>query len=290
MQAVLHIQRCIAFFISLFIALSATGQTVTNVRTTFDQSKQLMLIRYDLTGLGYKQEIQITPRIASRDTTFPQMKSLTGDFGWMTRGGKNRLIVWEPFRDGITSLQYLGIDLKTTVRNALVDRFWGLVVQGSNSAPLGLKVLRLSPIGFFGGFRVGNLPPSYDYTVTNAGVINYLESGVYEIGSTKRLASYAITGGPIFQVSRRMYAYAGIGYGVEQLFWQYQVYNLEKTPIKSQWALNENINRQGIVGDVGAVFRLRHLLIDVGVSTIEFKTVQITAGLGFAFSNNQKPQ
>lgn len=284
-----HTKWRIAISLCLLACLPATAQTVENVRTTFDQSTQLMVIQYDLKGLSYKKEIKITPYIESNDAAIKSMQSLSGDFGWVNRGGKNKVIMWDPFKDGINSLE--GIQIKITaseVRNAEVPRFRGLVLHGSNSAPLGIKYMQLGKVGFYTAFRMGKFPPSYIYTVSDAGEINYPSSGVYQIGSEKRLAGYAFTAGPTIRVARNAYMYVGAGYGVEQLFWKYQAYDLDKSLVGSGWALNESINRKGITMDAGVVIRRGRLLIDLGGSSIQFKSLQITAGVGLAFSKNKK--
>ncbi|GEM_PF-2343774 len=279
------------FSMALFLLLTpvfSTAQMVENVRTSFDQSKQLMFIYYDVKGLNYKKEIEIIPIIKSDTASAVNIKSLSGDYGWLKKGGKNKLVVWDPFKDGVNGLEGVQIELKTEVRGAAVQKFWYGCFQGSNSAPFGLKVARLNRIGFFGGFRVGQLPPSYRYTVSNTGVMDYTESGVYEIGTERRLASYAITAGPIFQLTRNVYAYAGFGYGLERLFWKYQAYNLDRNPIgKGEWALNESINRKGFMSDVGAMIRFGRVLIDLGMSGIG-NSYQIIGGVGYSFSKNVK--
>lgn len=281
-----HTKWQIAIFLYLLTYLPAMAQTVVNVRTSFDQSNQLMLIYYDLKGLNYKKEIMITPQIVSGDASLTLVKSLSGDFGWRNRGGKNKLIIWDNFKDGVNGLDEVKIELKTELRDAVIPRFWSLALHGSNSAPFGVKIANLSPIGFFAGFRVGRLAPPYRYTASDTGVMDYFESGVYEIGSERRLASYAITAGPVFQLTRNVYAYAGPGYGAEQVFWKYQSFNLKMEPIGSYWALNKNINRKGLTADGGAVVRIGRLVIDLGVSTIRFKSFQIIGGVGISLSKN----
>ncbi len=199
-------------------------------------------------------------------------------------GRKNKVIIWDPFKDGVTSLEGIQIGLKTEFRDAKIPRSWSVELHGSNSAPFGIKAMRLERgIGFFAGFRVGSLPPSYQYKVNNVGEINYLESGVYEIGTERRLASYAITAGPIFRMGRSIYSYAGVGYGIEQLFWKYKAYNLDGVSTGSKWALNENIDRKGTTAEAGVVIRIGHILIDLGMSTFQLKSFQIIGGIGFSF-------
>ncbi len=276
-----------AVLFCLLTYLSAIAQTVENIRTSFDQSKQLMLIYYDLKGLNYKQEIKIIPEITSGGTSLP-LKSLSGDFGLVTRGGKNKTVFWDPFKEGINSLAGIQIKIKTEIKDAEIPRFWGAILQGSSTGSFGVKVMQLNRIGFFGGVRVGKKTPYYRYTVNNAGGMDYIESGVYTIGSERRLAGYVITTGPIFQMTRNMYAYLGMGYGTEQLFWQYQSYNFNKNPTGRYWALNETINRKGLTADIGAVVRVGRLLVDLGLSTIQFKSFQIIGGIGLCSKNQNR--
>lgn len=278
-------------FLGLLAYLPVAAQTIENVRDSFDQSKQLVYIFYDLKGLSYKKEIKITPYIESGNASLPNMQSLTGDFDWVNRGGKSKVVIWDPFKDGISSLEGIRASIKTDaeVRKAVLPRFRCFMLHGSNSAPLGIKYVQLSPVGFFAGFRMGKFPPSYTYTVTNTGEIDYPESGVYEIGTEKRLAGFAFTAGPTFQIGRNMYAYAGAGYGAEQLFWEYQKYNSDYDLQGSEWALNESINSKGVAVDAGIVMRFGRVLLDIGGGTIQFKSYQITGGVGWAFVHNKKP-
>ena len=274
----------LAGFLCLLAGLPSIAQSVENVRTKFDQSRQLMLIYYDIKRLNYKEEIRITPYLPGEDSSATSIKSLSGDFGWIKRSGKNKLMIWDPFNDGVNSLGGIQISLKTELRQALVPRYWYACLHGSNSAPLGIKLARLNRVGFFASFRMGKLPPASQYKVNNAGVIaNYLESGVYEIGTKRRLASYAITVGPVFQLTRNLHAYAGGGYGVEQLFWQYQSYNLDRELTGSNWALNENINSSGFAADAGIILQLGRMVFDLGMSIIQFKSFQVVGSVGYLF-------
>jgi hypothetical protein len=164
------------------------------------------------------------------------------------------------------------------------------LIQGSKSAPLGLKYVSLGRLGYYAGFRMGYLPPAYRYSVSNTGTIAYSESGVYQIGSETKLASYAATGGLTAQIHKKVYAYAGLGYGVEQLFWKYQAFNLDYKLVSNEWALNEQINHKGLAGEFGITARFGKILIETGMCAIggRSSTIQITAGIGYVLSTNTK--
>lgn len=273
---------------ALLATLPAAAQTLDNIRTEFDQSSQLMRIRYDLKGLNYKKEIQVSPYLVQSDGSKTPLKSLSGDFGWLNRGGKNKLMLWAPFNDGVDSLAGAQVRIETQVRPAIISRFPALALQGSNSAPIGIKAMKLGRTGFYAAARVGKLPPSYRYTVSDAGEMDYRESGVYEINGGRRLAGFAITLGQILQLGRNIYGYAGLGYGVEQLFWEYEAFNLEKASLGKFWALNESIDRKGVVAESGLVLRRGRLLLDLGVGTVQLKSLQLSAGVGLVLSKNEK--
>lgn len=282
------IKWCLVACLCLLAQLPAVAQLIKNVRTSVDQSKQVMIIRYDLTGLHFKKEIKVVPYIIGSDSLASPIKSLSGDFGWVSQSGKNKEIVWDFFKDGVTSLQDIQIDIKSETRDATLPRFWGVALQGSNSAPFGVKGMQLGRLGFFASARFGKFPRSHEYMVSNAGVIDYPELGVYIIGTEKRLASYAIIAGPVFQMGRKIYGYLGAGYGAEQLYWKYKEYDLNNILLGGNWALNESINEKGLAVDTGLVIRLGRVLIDLGLNTINFKSVQIIGGLGLTFSNSKK--
>lgn len=284
------------FSVCLLASLPATAQVVDSVRVSFDQSRLLMRINYDLYDLNYRKEINIVPVYVVGDTLTGALHHATGDLGWTSRRGRNKQILWDPFKDGLSSLDGVRITIETELRDANIPRFWALEWQGSNSAPFGLKVMQLNWLGFFGGFRLGNRAPAYRYTVADNGDIDYQDSGTYERTDKRRLASYAVTAGPLFQITRTLYTYAGVGYGLEQLFWKYQAYTPDNTPSTTFWALHKSRDHKGVMADAGFLIRLGPVVVDAGVSTIQFKSLQVTLGVGYTLykvktgaKNRQKP-
>lgn len=277
-----------AFLCWLFFAQNIRAQTVEIIRTDFDQSRQLFYIYYDVKGLNYKKEIHVVPYIMLGGRTLDSLQGLSGDLGWITKGGK-KVVAWDPFKDGINNLDGIQVQLiASEVRDAAVPRIHGLLLHGSNSAPFGLKYMLLRKTGFYVAFRIGKSAPQYAYTVSETGNMNYTEAGVYEIGDEKSIASYAFTAGPTFRIGRNLYAYGGLGYGLEQIFWEYAEFDLNKTFLRNEWALNESNNFKGLAADAGIAFRLGPLLLDAGIGTIAFKSWQITGGIGFAFGQHKK--
>ena len=301
------------FSAAIWMSQPANAQVVENVRDSFDQSRQLVLISYDVTGLNYKDEVEVTPFIVgdssllrsifetgtrvkgtisfdSSGSYFYYMQSISGDYGVFDRNGKNKLIVWDPFQDGISDFRNTRINLRANVRPIPREIYAGLILQGSNSAPFGAKVVAFNVLGRMGaylGFRTSGKRPDYRYTVTNLGGIDYLESGVYEIGTRSLISGSALTGGFLFPMARNLHGYAGAGFGSERLFWEYKAYNLDKTLTGTYWALNENVNRKGAVVEAGLNLRLGRFLVEAGASTVAFQSVQITGGIGLKFANFQ---
>lgn len=271
----------------VLIVGQTTGQAFQNLHTTFDQSGQMMQISYDLKHINFKKQVRIQPFLEWENGATMPLQSLSGDYGWLRRGGKNKLICWDPFKDGLDSLSGFEIKLETQIRGAAPPRFWGLALHGSNSAPIGLKLMQLRKVGFYAAVRTGRMPPRYQYAVRDSGaLVDYRDSSVYKITDKRKLAGYAITIGQVLQLSRNMYAYAGLGYGAEELFWQYESFDTSKKSLGRSWALNERINQKGVVLEGGFLFRFNPFVFDIGISSIQIKSLQVTAGIGVLLFKN----
>lgn len=298
-----NLKRHTVIIMMLLFSLSALAQKVENVRTTFDQTRQLVFIDYSITGLDFhfRKELIVTPYLVTAQGDRIPLRSASGAIGVQTSNGKNKRIVWDFAKDGLYSFAGNQITLQVNIRDAAPTRYFGLMLHGSNSSPLGAKAVSLSSNnkGYYLGFRLGHLPPNYRYKVFNSGIIDYPESGVYRIGSEKRLSSLAVTGGYIFQVHKNIYANVGLGYGREQLFWRYRAFNLDGDLISEaeEWALNDQINSNGLVGELGITARAGRVLMEAGLAfygiqsaTKNKQTFQITAGIGYVFSGISKPK
>jgi len=281
-------------YVSLVCVVLPRGfaQQVEDIRDTFDQSGQYFLLQYDLKKASFKEEVFIQPRILNAPSDSIALKSLRGDFGWVPVKGKRKTITWDPFRDGVNDIDglQLGLEEDLPTRPAVLPRYWALSWNASNSAPLGLKITRLSPIGFFVGYRRSWYLKPLDNALTTvadqpATIANYKTDGVYEIGEESRLCSWAATGGVVVQVARRVYVYGGVGYGAEQLYWKYDILNPDYEQINQSWVINKEINSEGVVFDAGAYLRFGRFVIDIGASTIQFNTnAQIIGGLGYTLT------
>lgn len=266
-------------------AFPASAQSIDSIWTTFDQSRQLMHINYSLFGLNYRKEVNIIPCYVSGTSGPVPLKAISGDFGWTNRGGRNKLVLWDPFKDGVNSLDGVRIELKKEFRDAIIPRFWAVEWHGSNKAPIGLKVMQLNWLGYYAGFRVGRRALEYRNTVSE---IELLGPELVRFTDKRRTVSYALSAGPLFQITRNLYTYAGIGYGAERLFWQYQTLDQNQEPLNTAWALKDDSNYEGVLADAGFFIRLGRVVIDAGVSTIQFKSLQFTAGIGYTLYKTQR--
>lgn len=265
------------------------AQELKNVRDSFDQAKQQWLIFYDLKAMGFKRSVAITPFMINAGDTIPLPKDvLSGEFGLVTRGGRSKCVRWDVFRtEGLDSLAGVKFWLEAPMKPS----FWAIEAQASNSAPFGLKIIRSAQVGFYAGFRLGKLPVDYRYRISDAGAMEYDEPGIYRVGTARRLASWAATAGGIFPVGRRTYISSGLGYGIEQLFWRYEAFGLDKEPLGNYWALNKHFNRRGLMVELSAGRRMsRRWLIGLGVSSIAGRNLQVIGSLGYIFSEKKEVQ
>lgn len=263
------------------------AQKIENQKQVFDQSRQILQIYYDVTGLNYRKELRVTPMLELADGQQIDLPDATGAIGMMKKNSKGNLIELDPFKAGIERPEQAKIILVADIRKRQQPERYLLGLQGSNSAPLGLKFWRVAPIGAYVGFRLGALPPSYRYTVNNEGQIDYKQVGIYEIVNQRRLASLAATTGVVAQIAPKLYGTLGIGYGIEQLFWKYNEYDLDKNLLGKAWALNENINHKGTIAEVGISCFLKPVYVELGVATFALNSYQLLFGLAYVFEKKQ---
>lgn len=287
--------RCLLLFPGLFQFFYCTGQRIILPdKVFFDQSKQAYIILYDMAKIKMNEKLKLVPFYYSKqsnDMIF--LKTITGDTAWQT-APKLVQIEWDPFKDKLDLNEFFNVQLilfekKTSTKAPLIN---SVHYQGSNSALIGLKYMfkiRKAPV-FIAG-RIGALPPVFRYTVNDSGVIkNYNVDGVYQIGSERKLGSFAILVGSTLRFESNWYLNLGVGFGTERLYWKFDAFNLNYEKIgESSWALNENTAQQnGFIFETGLMRKSGRFLFNLGTCSVAFKAYQITAGVGLIFNHPDK--
>lgn len=249
------------------------------------QNQEVYIIEYTLPRIRYNKKIKIIPFLEQDDGQEIPLTSVRGDTGWQSKKKLIR-IEWDPVKQNSTSsASNSNIRLEPISEKIKAPVIESINYFGSNSAPFGVKyIFKTTPIPLYLATRIGALPPSYRDTISTKGEINYIKSGVYVVQNGRQFSSFAILGGFVARTGKNLYVNFGAGYGLEQLFWEIDEYNLDYKKIGSTWAITETtLKRKGEFFEAGLIWRPNRILFNLGASTVQFNVYQITFGFSFYF-------
>ena len=82
------------------------------------------------------------------------------------------------------------------------------------------------------------------------------------------------TGGALWHPMIWLTLYAGAGYGWRSLCWE---------DVSGNWAQVSDVSYRGVAADFGAVFNIDRFALSAGVSTIAFRRLDFSFGIGCYF-------
>jgi hypothetical protein len=213
------------------------------------------------------------------------LKFVTGDVGLIKNPGGLKKIKWDIFNEFDELSGNILFEVRAEVINSEVPIQKFINYNYTPTAPIGFRLGILSNYGAYACFK-SNLTFSKpgEYLADNSGLIDYSGSGYWVMGNNKQNTRYSITGGGLFKFKRNFIVYAGLGYGVDNLLWQYDEYSFSDfNKVKTDYALNQSASINGLELELGLMVRLRKILLSGGVGTIGFKYVEFNIGGGFIF-------
>ena len=100
----------------------------------------------------------------------------------------------------------------------------------------------------------------------------------------KKTNSFAGTAGLVVKCTPWLYTSLGLGYGSRELLCQYKTFGeVDHRVEKSYWAKNLDYSYEGLAADVDVMVKLGPVFLSAGCNTINFKYVDLSAGLGVFF-------
>lgn len=122
-------------------------------------------------------------------------------------------------------------------------------------------------------------------TNNNGGeLVDYGSSDVYRFTNRTRTSAYAATFGAMIKCTSWLYASVGLGYGNRSLYYEYIESDLNSGNDKNAgWAKNIDSSVSGIAGDCDLIFKINSFYISAGCSTVNFKYIDLNAGVGVFF-------
>ena len=95
----------------------------------------------------------------------------------------------------------------------------------------------------------------------------------YKEGVTQK-ARMSVTAGYMRRIAKTLYAYIGGGYGSRTLAWE---------TVEDELVKNTDHSVTGIAAEIGAIGRFGKFAVSVGCQTVNFKYMELSAGVGFFF-------
>lgn len=283
----------LAFFLG--IAHNLFAQTVTNVRVQQEGDK--IVITYDVDKSAY---ISLDVEYGDQTETkwgglqTPKTESLSssevfGDVGFV-KAGRNKRIVWDVLanrKDFIhekISFVVRALSVYDGKKSFLLAEYgYGFSPQHSAGITFGQCY---GVIGWYVSVRT-NLSPKKDDGLS-CGQGGYLKDGVlpFYSGNTKNNHIMANVGmlwnffsmgvWPNYK-SNMLALYAGVGYGQRYQLWE---------TIDHQWVTYQPTAYKGVSAECGLIASFKGFTLMAGVSTINFKYMEVETGIGWAISTN----
>jgi hypothetical protein len=275
------------YIILLFVLFSATllrAENASNIRVR--QEGKAIVVTYDLS----KNSVVRLLMASGKSNQYTELKAVTGNVGKGVSAGQNRKIVWKPLEEkekfiaqnvrfkveAMGSYDYYAQNakIKTVVMGqmgysvapqlsygAMIGQMYkgiGWYVSGRSNFQFNTPAeLACNEQGYIDGerpFYTGNI--STTHYIINAGfMMNVLEKTTKNKFNTLGF-------------------YLGGGYGKRELQWE---------TTDGLWVKYAPTSHTGFSGNIGLFGSVYGITLSVGVNTINFKYVEVEAGIGYMF-------
>lgn len=275
------------YIILLFVLFSATllrAENASNIRVR--QEGKAIVVTYDLS----KNSVVRLLMASGKSNQYTELKAVTGNVGKGVSAGQNRKIVWKPLEEkekfiaqnvrfkveAMGSYDYYAQNakIKTVVMGqmgysvapqlsygAMIGQMYkgiGWYVRGRSNFQFNTPAeLACNEQGYIDGerpFYTGNI--STTHYIINAGfMMNVLEKTTKNKFNTLGF-------------------YLGGGYGKRELQWE---------TTDGLWVKYAPTSHTGFSGNIGLFGSVYGITLSVGVNTINFKYVEVEAGIGYMF-------
>ncbi|MBP6872002.1 MAG: hypothetical protein KBC43_08345 [Bacteroidales bacterium] len=261
------------------------GQTVKNIDFFMEENNEIR-ITYTISGVRFFQTLDISIFVSKDDgkTWTGPLKQIRGDVGPGIKSG-DHVAYWSFMKE----LPFADEELKFKVVPKLIEeevkRSRYISYVGNAMTYIGVRAGITGKIGYYTEIRLNALAfASGDYTYTDNAVVDYDQQGYYEFTGQKGYSAFSVNGGISYQAGKNFHLYAGLGYGWERYLFEITNYNYEgNNATGTSNVINSEHDIKGIDVNAGAMYRAGRIIFSGGLTTISFKTINWTAGLGVCF-------
>lgn len=277
-------RRYIFLFSFIFVALGLCAENAINIRVR--QEGKSIIVTYDLS-----QKSVVRLLMASGNSEhYTELKAVSGNVGKAVPAGENRKIVWKPLEENEkfiaqnvrfkveaqSAYEYYAQNAK--IKTLVMGQFgYSVAPQLSYGAMIGQMY---KGIGWYVSGRSNfqfNAPT--ELTCDKQGYID--GERPFYTGNTS-IIHYAVNAGFMMNVLEKITKnkfntfgfYVGAGYGKRELQWE---------TTDGLWVKYVPTSHNGFSGNVGLFGSFYGVTLNVGLNTINFKYVEVEAGIGYMF-------
>lgn len=291
--------KLLYFFILLYVPFSVFAENASNVRVR--QSKKDIIITYDLSKTSNVRLYIAT----EKSPEFIPLFKVEGAVGEHVKAGTNLTITWHPLEERGSLIannvrfkvealgsyeQYLlpksrkgkALGGKTNMETFITADFaYGFAPQLSGGLMLGQTY---SGIGWFVNTR-----SNFHFQSATNGLVcgegGYIDDVLPFYSGKKQSSLFVVNAGIVMDFiefagaseSNRFNTfgmYLGAGYGWRRSLWE---------TVDGQWVEYGPTSNSGFSGNIGVIGSIYGLTLKAGVNTINFKYLEIEAGIGWMF-------
>ena len=275
------------YFILLPILLSAItsfAENASNIRVR--QEGKAIVVTYDLN----KSSVVRLLMASGKSNQYTELKAVSGNVGKNVSAGQNRKIVWKPLEEkekfiaqnvrfkveAMGSYDYYAQNAQ--IKTVVVGQFgYSVAPQLSYGAMIGQMY---KGIGWYVSGRSNfqfNAP-----TKLACDKQGYIDGErPFYTGNTS-IIHYAVNAGFMMNVLEKITKnkfntlgfYVGAGYGKRELQWE---------TTDGLWVKYVPTSHNGFSGNIGVFGSIYGVTLNVGLNTINFKYVEVEAGIGYMF-------
>lgn len=276
--------KYIILLLILFSAITSFAENASNIRVR--QEGKAIVVTYDLN----KNSVVRLLMASGNSNQYTELKAVSGNVGKNVSAGQNRKIVWKPLEENekfiaenvrfkveaLSSYDYYtqNAKIKTIVSGQIG---YSAAPQLSYGAMIGQMY---KGIGWFVNVRSNfQFNTSAELACDKQGYIDN-ERPFYT--SNTSTTHYIINAGFMMNVLEKttknkfntLGFYVGAGYGKRELQWE---------TTDGLWVKYAPTSNTGFSGNIGVLGSISGVTLNVGLNTINFKYVEVEAGIGYMF-------
>ena len=277
-------RRYIFLFSFIFVALGLCAENAINIRVR--QEGKSIIVTYDLS-----QKSVVRLLMASGNSEhYTELKAVSGNVGKAVPAGENRKIVWKPLEE---NEKFIAQNVRFKVEAQSAYEYYAQNAK--------IKTLVMGQVGYSVapqvnyGVMIGQMYRGVGWYVS--GKSNFQFNAPAELACDKQgyldgerpfytgntsITHYAVNAGFMMNVLEKITKnkfntlgfYVGAGYGKRELQWE---------TTDGLWVKYAPTSHNGFSGNIGVFGSIYGVTLKVGLNTINFKFVEVEAGIGYMF-------